>query len=59
MGGVHLDASGTNEEIVRDLADLGELLEHGGIGSVFSVLLLLARATYTGLEPPYEAVKKA
>lgn len=59
LGGVHFDPKGADHEVVRDIAALGQFLEQMGIGSAFGVLLLLARVTYVGLSPLYEAVQAA
>jgi hypothetical protein len=56
LGGVHYDPNGGKHEVVRDIQKLGEFLESQGIGSAFSVLLLLARTSFLGLRPLYEAI---
>jgi hypothetical protein len=56
LGGVHFDPNGEKHKVVRDIQKLGEFLESQGIGSAFSVLLLLARTSLLGLRPLYEAI---
>jgi hypothetical protein len=56
LGGVHYDPHGDAHEVVRDIRNLGELLERQGIGSAFSTLLLLARTAIAGLSPLKEAL---